>query len=92
MRRESYLVLLLVFAALFAYYSVQFPAFGSSEYLGRDRTVAGHYLENTLTDTGSWNVVSAVVWMYRGYDTMGEVTVLFTAALSVSFLWRMMQK
>jgi multicomponent Na+:H+ antiporter subunit B len=55
------------------------PAFGSLE----NRAIAVYYLNNSLTDTGSANAVNAIVWDYRGYDTLGEETVLFAAALGV---------
>jgi multicomponent Na+:H+ antiporter subunit B len=34
---------------------------------------------SVLTETGAANSVAAVVLDYRGYDTLGEATVLFTA-------------
>ena len=37
------------------------------------------------------NVVTAVLASYRGYDTLGEVTVIFTAGIGVILLlgsWR----
>lgn len=36
--------------------------------------------------TGSANAVTSVVVSYRGFDTLGEVTVLFLAALGVALL------
>ena len=42
---------------------------------------ASHYLENGLTETGSANLVTSIILDYRAYDTLGEVTVLFTAIL-----------
>ncbi len=42
--------------------------------------VAKYYLENDIKDTQSANVVTSIVVNYRGFDTLGEVTVLFLAA------------
>ena len=56
-----------------------------------NRHVATYYLENTKKDTGIPNVVTAVLASYRGYDTLGEVTVIFTAGIGVILLlgsWR----
>ena len=53
--------------------------------------VAPYYLENTKKHTGIPNVVTAVLASYRGYDTLGEVTVIFTAGIGVILLlgsWR----
>ena len=43
--------------------------------------VAKHYLTEGLPETGSTNIVTSIVVLYRGFDTLGEVTVLFLAAL-----------
>jgi len=49
-----------------------------------NKDVAKYYLENGMRETGSSNIVSAIVWDLRGFDTMGEETVLFTAAAGIS--------
>lgn len=36
-------------------------------------------VEETLSQTGAVNAVTAVVFDFRGYDTMGEAFILFTA-------------
>lgn len=65
------------------------PAFGSfPERSKAVQSVATYYLENTVAHTGALNVVAAIVWDYRGYDTLGEVTVLFTAACGVAAMLR----
>ena len=38
-----------------------------------------YFLRNAQEQAGTNNVVSAVVFDYRGFDTLGEATVLFTA-------------
>ncbi len=48
-----------------------------------ERDIASYYLRNGATDTGSPNIVNSIVWDFRSYDTLGEETVLFTAALGV---------
>ena len=45
--------------------------------------VAPRYLEQGPEETGVPNVVTAVLASYRGYDTLGEVTVIFTAGIGV---------
>ena len=53
--------------------------------------VAPYYLENTKKHAGIPNVVTAVLASYRGYDTLGEVVVIFTAGIGVILLlgsWR----
>lgn len=48
--------------------------FGEVKGLGK------YFLENNIKDTQSANSVTSVVVNYRGFDTLGEVTVLFLAA------------
>lgn len=60
------------------------PDFGSFE----EKHVAMFFLEEGLRSTGSANLVNAIVWDFRGYDTMGEETVLFCAALGVFMIIR----
>jgi len=51
-------------------------------------TMDEYMIENSQRETGSNNVVSAVVFDYRGYDTLGEATILFTAVTAVVMLLR----
>ncbi len=46
------------------------------------RHVSPFYIESSLEDTGTPNIVTAVLADYRGYDTFGETTVIFTAGLA----------
>ena len=49
--------------------------------------VAGpDYLARSLPETGIPNVVTSVLASYRGYDTLGETTVIFTAGIAVFLL------
>ena len=61
------------------------PVFGDpgsppSAYVGR------LYLEQTPHDIGAPNVVTAVLASYRGFDTLGETTVIFAAGVGVLLL------
>ena len=49
-------------------------------------TVPQHYLQDGKNETGATNIVTAVVVDYRGFDTLGEVTVLFLASTGVGAL------
>ena len=53
--------------------------------------VAPTYIGEGEQKTGVPNIVTAVLASYRGYDTLGEVTVIFTAGIGVILLlgsWR----
>ena len=44
------------------------------------------YNDRAIDETGASNVVASVVITYRGFDTLGEVTVLFVAAIGLAAL------
>jgi multicomponent Na+:H+ antiporter subunit B len=46
------------------------------------------YTENAAQQTGSANLVTGVVFDFRGYDTLGEATILFTAVIGVLTILR----
>lgn len=50
--------------------------------------MATGYIENAAEKTGSANLVTGVVFDFRGYDTLGEVTILFTAVIGVLTILR----
>ena len=45
--------------------------------------IAQYYLDQGLQQTGAANLVASVILDFRAFDTLGEVTVLFAAALGV---------
>jgi len=52
-------------------------------------TVSHFYLEKTPSELSVANVITAIVVNYRGFDTLGEVSVLFLASLGLgSILYR----
>jgi len=92
MRRVLPLVMVLVIGTILLYTVVNYlPPFGSfpQRKLGafENQSVGQGILENAPRETGAANVVTSVVWDYRAYDTMGEVTVLFTAVCGVLMLF-----
>ena len=50
--------------------------------------VSPHYIEDAVPQTSVPNIVTAVLADYRGYDTMFETAVVFTAAIACFFLLR----
>ncbi len=63
------------------------PPFGSPD--GPIHThVAPYYLQNSVADTNVINVVSSILADYRGFDTLGEVAVIFTAGIGVIMILR----
>ena len=50
--------------------------------------VSPRYIESGLEETAVPNMVTAVLADYRSFDTLGEVTVIFTGALAVLLILR----
>ena len=50
------------------------------------------YVEQGAEKTGAANLVNGILWDFRGYDTLGEATILFTAALGVLTVLRLKGK
>lgn len=81
------LAISLLIAAALVYGTLGLPAF--SDALAPIHVhVAPRYLLQGPIETGIPNVVTAVLASYRGYDTLGEVTVVFTAGAGVIALLR----
>jgi multicomponent Na+:H+ antiporter subunit B len=45
--------------------------------------MAQYYIDNGVIKTGASNLVAAIILDFRGYDTLGEATVLFTSVAGV---------
>jgi multisubunit Na+/H+ antiporter MnhB subunit len=51
-----------------------------------------YMIENAQEETGNNNVVASVVFDYRGFDTLGEATILFTAVTGVLLVLRTLKR
>lgn len=77
--------LILAFAALLLVASVDLPDRGDPTAPGHQE-VARDYVERSLDDSQTPNVVTAILADYRSLDTLGETLVVFTAALAASLI------
>ena len=77
-------VVLAVGAALF-YATIDMPAFGDANSPA-NTAVGQAYVDRSPNEIAVPNIVTAVLASYRGFDTMGEVMVIFTAGVSVVLL------
>ena len=76
------IAVILVFSALLTH------PFGDPDYPEMDQYI----IDKTQNETGADNGVTSVVFDYRGFDTLGEATVLFTAVAGVILLFRRLKK
>tara|TARA_Y200000002_G_scaffold19715_1_gene15165 strand:+ start:6268 stop:6756 length:489 start_codon:yes stop_codon:yes gene_type:complete len=76
------LIICLTIGGLLIYGTYGLPPFGASDTPIHTH-VSVQYLERSISETGVPNVVTSVLASYRGFDTLGEVIVVFTAAIGV---------
>lgn len=75
------LFIMLLFVVLMLYATVGLPGHADPQAPANVH-VSPTYLEDSVEDTHTPNVVTAVLADYRGYDTLGEAIVIFTAGLA----------
>lgn len=71
--------------AVLVYGTLDLPGFGGAN-TPVNTHVGPEYLARSVPETGIPNVVTSVLASYRGFDTLGETTVIFTAGIGVLLL------
>jgi len=88
MRQVTGLILLLVLVGSLVSGVLLIHPFGHPDASDMD----DYIIENAQEETGSNNVVAAVLFDYRALDTLGEATILFTAVMGVLLLARTLKR
>ncbi len=84
-RRIGPMLVVAVTGAALLYGTLDMPRYGEPG-APANHHVAPRYIEKSGAEVGLPNIVTSVLASYRGYDTLGEVTVIFTAAVGVLLL------
>ncbi len=79
------LCIVLITGGLLIYGLQDIPAFGDPN-APVQTYLAGKYISDSATEIAVPNLVTSVLASYRGYDTFGETTVIFTAGIGVLIL------
>ncbi len=79
------LMLALAVGVMLVWGTLVLPPFGSPD-APIHQHVAPRYIEDSIAETGVPNIVTAVLADYRGFDTLGETTVIFIAGIGVMLL------
>ena len=79
------LAVVFITGAALIYGTLDMPHFGLAENPIHQH-VAPRYIEESPQEIGIPNMVTSVLASYRGYDTLGETVVVFTAAVGVLLL------
>lgn len=79
------LVVVVMTGAALIYGTLDAPLLGELQAPAQQH-IAPRYIERAMAEVGTPNMVTAVLASYRGYDTLGETLVIFTAGLAVLLL------
>ncbi len=85
------LIIVLLCGGLLIVGTFDFPAWSDPESPASSH-VSPYYIEHSMEDTSVPNIVTAVLADYRGFDTMFETTVIFSAGIACFFLLRVFQQ
>jgi len=84
MKKIIFAIAFLIFFSFLMFSAINMRSFGDPVISEMD----DYFIENAQKETGSNNVVTSIVFDYRGFDTLGEATVLFTAVVGIVALFR----
>ncbi len=79
MRRALGLFAFIGFTLFLLVAAVSLRPFGEPVHTDMD----SYFIEHAQAEVSANNVVTSIVFDYRGFDTLGEATVLFTAVAGV---------
>ncbi len=80
----SFFLYVAINPADFGYEQGEHIVFGEPKFTDMDN----YFIHNAQNQTAANNVVTSIVFDYRGFDTLGEASVLFTAVLAVGMVLR----
>ena len=82
------LIAVLLAGGMLLYAGQDLPAFGDQNSPAYQHPMTKRFIEESHHESGVYNIVTALLANYRGYDTLGETTVIFTAGMAVVLLLR----
>jgi multisubunit Na+/H+ antiporter MnhB subunit len=88
MKKAILLTLFLFVGALLLFAAASIRPFGEPIHPEMDN----YFIRNAQREVAANNVVTAIVFDYRGFDTLGEATVLFAAVVGVIALFRKLRE
>jgi len=77
-----------IVAVFFIFSALMMHSFGIPAESAMDDAI----ITGAQEETGANNAVTSVVFDFRGFDTLGEATILFTAVAGVLVLFRRLKK
>ena len=86
--RPGVALISLMIGGIFLLAVIGMPAFGDPKSLPHTHISPAYNEEKMVENVGVSNAVTALIVSYRGYDTIGELTTIFTAGIGVVMLLR----
>lgn len=83
MRKELSILIIIIFGLFLGLIALDLT-FGEPDNTAMD----DYFIRNGQEQAATNNIVTTIVFDYRGFDTLGEGAVLFTAVISVAALFR----
>jgi len=87
-RNIAAIVFFTIVAVFLVFSALKIHSFGVPDHAEMDDEI----IANAQQETGANNAVTSVVFDYRGFDTLGEATILFTAVAGVILVFRRLKK
>lgn len=84
------LIIMVLTAAILVYGTLDMPDL-SDQNSPASQHVSPQYITDAVEETATPNIVTSVLADYRGYDTLGEATVIFSAGMACLLIlkeWR----
>lgn len=88
MRKAAVFVSFLLVASFLLLGAAEIRPFGEPRQTAMD----DYFLARAQQEVAANNVVTAIVFDYRGFDTLGEATVLFAAVVGVLLAFRALKE
>lgn len=79
--------LIVILTAIFCLTTGSLPVIGDHNSPANTH-ITPRYIEMSKVETGSPNIVTGVLADYRGFDTLGETSVMFVAGLTTVLILR----
>ncbi len=84
------LLVVIMTGIVLAYGTMDMPDWGDPDSPANSHV--SPYISDAVEKTATPNIVTAVLADYRGYDTLGETTVIFSAGMACILLLRRKRK
>lgn len=85
--KKTAALLTIALAVILFYAAADLPQVGDGNSPANTH-VSPRYIEDAMDEIGSPNLVTGVLADYRGYDTLGETTVIFVAGVATIMILR----